>query len=318
MIPTISYPTSPPQIFHTIIVTRLASNVYYGYFPDSQLLCTIDCITIAIKLISDSLYIRYVVSNYTAIFGILDILSDIIFLILILIPNETISTACNKISDICGIKFNYDNNMESEEQPPEIYLRYSREYDETRRHYIYSTIPTDNNTSILLNTGNVRNGGKSSSPPPPSSSPSSSPPSSIVEHTTYSSNLPTPLREIHTTTPQHHHPRLYNAFKPNFYRSTQKEPNNEEYQPIKNTMYVNFDEYDQGAANYANTLVSPYFDHNGSPITVIHQMCQGKTREYLFLFGNILHFICQIMIYINITNTCKSYTVLDNIQKILC
>jgi hypothetical protein len=133
-----------------------------------------------------------------------------------------------------------------------------------------------------------------------------------------------------TTRSAEYTPRQINPFKSNFYKTPEYE---QEYENIvaqntmpaapaaqaaptaqtpriphpshnnNNTMYVNFDDYDHGASNYANTFVSPYFDSNGSPITA--RLC---TRETLFIVGNILHFIYQIMIYINIINTCKTYT----------
>ena len=131
-----------------------------------------------------------------------------------------------------------------------------------------------------------------------------------------------------------HQPRHLNPFKQNFYKSSSQNTIENEYEKIdrpipttaaqlppynqsKNTMYVNFDEYDNGASNYANTFVTPYFDRNGNPITSL--LCKENAQEILFIIGSLLHFIYQIMIYTNIINTCKTYnTTLDYTQKLLC
>jgi len=322
MIPTISYNTSPPPpIFHSVIVSRVASSVYYGYFKDSQTFFMIDCTTIAVKMITDFLYIQYIVTNYAAIFGILDIISDIIFLIFVIIPKNTRIILCDKISEYCGCRFNYESlenneqNTQKNQVEQEIYLRYSREYDDVKRHFVYSTI----NTSP-----------SSYSPPP--------------ERSSGSTRAPQPQQPPQPPQPHysnHQQPRQIHPFKNNFYRSNT--PNTTAANPIHttkpselenlytqktpNTMYVNFDEYDNGEASYANTLVSPYFDRNATPITLISTLCEnGNSHELWFIIGNILHLISQIMIYINIINTCKSYTssqssnmtTLHPIQQFLC
>jgi hypothetical protein len=324
---TIAYPTHTPPIFHNIVVTRIISTVYLGFFPESRISLIIDCCTMGIKMVIDTLYIRYIVTNYTAIFGILDIISDVIFLYMIIRPNETVSNLLSKIFEYCGFKFNYDNNTVESEQP-ETYLRYSREYDNTRGHYVYSTIPT---STPLDHTTPQQ-------PSSPQKLPPLQQPSHVrLEHiTTFSSER----QSLHETQSHNsrdvnpfiqHHPRQLNPFKQNFYRSSQN-INENEYEKIdrpipttqmpignhsiKNTMYVNFEEYDKGASNYANTFVTPYFDRNGAPITSL--LCKDNAQEICFIVGSILHFIYQIMIYINIINTCKTYTTLDTMQNLLC
>jgi hypothetical protein len=324
MMSTIAYPIYTPPIFHNIVVTRIISTVYLGFFPESRISFIFDCCTMGIKMISDTLYIRYIVTNYTAIFGILDIASDIIFLYMVVRPNQTISNLLTKFFEYCGCKFNY-NTTESEQQ--ETYLRYSREYDNTRGHYVYSTIPT---SKPLDNT----------TPQPPSPPPPQPPLQVRLDHiTTFSSqgpiyDGPQSYNKDNVKPYIQHQPRHLNPFKQNFYKSSLQNTIENEYEKIdrpiptmaaqlpphnqsKNTMYVNFDEYDNGASNYANTFVTPYFDRNGNPITSL--LCKENAQEILFIIGSVLHFIYQIMIYTNIINTCKTYnTTLDYTQNLLC
>ena len=286
-----------------------------------------------LKIVNDALYIRYVVSNYTYIFGILDIVSDVLFIYTILVDNESTAGMPRKIlsviaaiAEYCGCKFNYKTTSDDSEdtvqqQEPEIYLRYSREYNESRKHYVYSTIPTEHSQPT-------------STPPIASTqtSPQAPPPSPQRHHHQLATHMTTFSSDGRANTRSAEYAlRQINPFKSNFYKSSQSPEYEQEYENIvtqntmpaapaapaaqaprnyanpshnnNNTMYVNFDDYDHGASNYANTFVSPYFDSNGSPITA--RLC---TRETLFIVGNILHFIYQIMIYINIINTCKTYT----------
>ena len=326
MMTTLAYPQPTPPIFHNIAVARIASTVYLGFSPTSRVSLFIDCFTMTLKIVNDALYIRYIVSNYTYIFGILDIVSDILFIYTILVDNETSASIMRAISAIlayCGCKFNYNTTSDesedssSQQQEQEIYLRYSREYNESRKHYVYSTLPTAHSQPTTPPIASMQ------------TSPQAPPPSPQRHHqlathmTTFSSD-----GRVNTRSAEYA-PRQINPFKSNFYKSSQSPEYEQEYENIvtqntmpaapahapahaprnyanpnnNNTMYVNFDDYDHGASNYANTFVSPYFDSNGSPITA--RLC---TRETLFIVGNILHFIYQIMIYINIINTCKTYT----------
>lgn len=336
MMTTLAYPQPTPPLFHNIAVARIASTAYLGFFPTSRVSLFIDCFTMALKIVNDALYIRYVVSNYTYIFGILDIVSDILFIYTVFVDIETsasIMTAIYAIPAYCGCKFNYDRTSDSDEsaqQQQEPYLRYSREYNESRKHYVYSTIPTTPPIASMQ------------------TSPQAPPPSPRIDHQPLATHMTTFSSDgrINTRSAEYA-PRQINPFKSNFYKSTQSPDYDQEYEnivtqntmpaapaapakaprnylnPNPNTMYVNFDEYDHGAANYANTFVSPYFDSNGSPITA--NLC---THETLFIIGNILHFIYQIMIYINIINTCKTYTssttnpegvaTMDKMTRLLC
>lgn len=340
MMTTLAYPQPTPPLFHNIAVARIASTAYLGFFPTSRVSLFIDCFTMALKIVNDALYIRYIVSNYTYIFGILDIVSDILFIYTVFVDNETsasIMTAISAIPAYCGCKFNYDRTSDSDEsaqQQQEPYLRYSREYNESRKHYVYSTIPTTPPIASMQ------------------TSPQAPPPSPRIDHQPLATHMTTFSSDgrINTRSAEYA-PRQINPFKSNFYKSTQSPDYEQEYANIvtqntmpaapehaqahaprqyahphpsnNNTMYVNFDEYDHGAANYANTFVSPYFDSNGSPITL--RLC---THETLFIVGNILHFIYQIMIYINIINTCKTYTsattnpegvaTMDKMTRLLC
>jgi hypothetical protein len=315
MMSSIAYPIPAPPLYHNIIVSRFASTAYLGLYPSSRISLVADYITITLKIISDTLYVRYIVSNYTFIFGILDITNDIILISLVLFSSSQITIIKNiahhYIFTCCGLfdqneymknhtpvlpEFGYQTENR-EEQP---YLRFSREYNESRKHYVYSSIPTTNHATTH-----------------PQASPS---------------NSHREVKPIISTTKYSSYNRVITPFKPSFYaRNTDETEYVEDYhhhqppspspspsppppspihQPVfspsyssKNDMYVNFDEYDHGSTSYSNILVSPFYDSNGNPIT----LCSSCNITLLFILGNIFHFIYQIMIYINITNTCKTY-----------
>ena len=257
------------------------------------------------KIISDTLYVRYIVSNYTFIFGILDIINDIIFISLILVSSSQITIIKNIAHDYiftCFGLFDKNEYMKTHEEQEQPYLRFSREYNESRKHYVYSTIPTTNHATTHPQET------QATTHPTTSASPLNShrEVKPIISSTKYSHRVITP-------------------FKPSFYaRNTDETEYVEDYHPpspsppppspthqpvfsssysSKNDMYVNFDEYDNGTTSYSNILVSPFYDSNGNPIT----LCSSCNITLLFILGNIFHFIYQIMIYINITDTCKTY-----------
>jgi len=367
MMASLTYPTPPPPLYHSIVISRLASTVYFGYYPTSRSSFIADCLTITVKIISDALYIRYIVTNYTIVFGILDIISDTIFIIIVLASvsnndaiNDKLKILKGKIQHYmftcCGIidqneymrihtpKLpSFRNNKELNEQQTHAFQRYSRQYDETRGHYAYTSIPSsenDNNANPLTFP---------------------SPYMSTTQKTNSVLTEPKVLNPIYSSgqyqTPSNTNIKTHQRqpFKPSYYAKSgieheeeysflSKSPSNEvnvpqthplphpPTQPLfihssKNTMYVNFDNYDNVTNNYANIFVSPFYDKNGNSITIFSSLCKcsGITPDIFFVVGNICHLIYQIMIYINITNTCKTYTILSQnsttnnmITQILC
>ena len=363
MMASLTYPTPPPPIYHSIVISRLASTVYFGYYPTSRTSLIADCITITLKIVSDALYIRYIVTNYTIIFGILDIISDIIFISMVLCStssNEKVKILKGKIHyyifTCCGLieQNEYMKNntpklhsFESDGQQGHAFQRYSRQYDETRGHYAYTSIPLSTNETASNITSSANH----------NQHPHTHPltfPSPYTAHSPASAPAPTPVRPSNPfiSSAKYQSNSVINAqqrqpFKPNYYARSgiefeedysfpnkdslpQHQPQQPQQPPAfmhssKNTMYVNFDEYDNGTTNYSNIFVSPYYDSNGNPITMCSSICnyKGITPEALFVAGNICHCIYQIMIYINITNTCKTYTILSQnmttiMTRLLC
>lgn len=344
MMASLTYPDPPPPLYHSIVISRLASTVYFGFYPESRTSLVAECTTIVLKIISDALYIRYIVTNYTFVFGILDIISDLIFVSMVLssiTSHEKIKILNGKIQHYiftcCGLfeeneymrnntpKLpSFTNNKESNEQQAHAFQRYSRQYDETRGHYAYTSIPlSTNNTSPLTFPSPYMTKSQNSKP--------TSSETNVLNPFLGSGQYHTPSNTIKNNNSQRQ------PFKPNYYarsgieheedysfQNTESPPisvHNQQQQPIqppvihssKNTMYVNFDEYDNGTNHYANICVTPFYDSNGNGITLFSSICnyRGVTPEMIFIIGNICHCIYQIMIYINITNTCKTYTILS-------
>jgi len=335
---SIAYPVPVPPLYHNIIVSRFASTAYLGLYPSSRISLVADYITITLKIISDTLYVRYIVSNYTFIFGILDIINDIIFISLILISSSQITIIKNIAHHYIFTCFGlFDKNeymknhtpilpefgYQTEHREEQPYLRFSREYNETRKHYVYSSIPTTNHASTHTQATHPQ------ATHPQATYPQATYPQATYPQATYPTTSASPSnshREVKPTISTTKYPhRVITPFKPSFYaRNTDETEYVEDYQPpspsppppspthqpvfspsysSKNDMYVNFDEYDHGTTSYSNIFVSPFYDSNGNPITI----CSSCNITLLFILGNIFHLLYQIMIYINITDTCKTY-----------
>lgn len=273
MMMSIAYPTPPPPLFHNMVLTRLLTSVYLGLFPTSRFYLGLDCTSIGLKLVSDGLYIRYIVSNYTFVFGLLDMICDGMFFTLVIMTlNGNENTVLHSLQS--RILQYFKNDPQPEEHPTP---QFTKDYNAERGHYVYTSMPPAQPPAMMI---------------------------PITTEHTYSSNQEPTRRNIQ-------------PFKPNFYTSSTSAPtygvqnitaDNIYSDRTNSNSYINFESYDQGRNNYANLFVSPYFTQENS--------IDCKLELFIFIYS-LFHFIYQIMIYINITNTCKTYNYEPNNSSVI-
>lgn len=96
-ITSIAYPTPPPPVYHNIALTRLMGTVYFTIFKDKPFYLKLECVTILLDVICDTLYIQYIIRDYTYIFGIVDIFTNILFCVFIVLSIKNGETQTAKI-----------------------------------------------------------------------------------------------------------------------------------------------------------------------------------------------------------------------------
>ena len=303
LLTTFAYPAPPPTLYQNVALVRLGTTVYFSMYRKDPFYLKLDCASIVLKIICDALYVGYIITNYTYIFGIFDIFSDIIFFIVVNISLR---------------------NGEKWEQ-------ISEKIEETRLAFIKCCCGWELSNG-RSGTGDVEEGvggyRYASLPSEPGA-----PPSTPTTTTDAYAHAHTPIYTFGGR----------QAFKPGFYTSSWgREYLNtkvaREFDTINSiggnggngqgsatitgaegTEYIRFDEAgagagaDMGAAHYANIFVSPYFTKDGTPITAFTgaganvSACRCNIGILLFTY-NLLQFIYQLMMYSNIMLTCGEYT----------
>ena len=297
LLTSLAYPAPPPTIYQNVALVRLATTVYFSMFQKDPFYLKLDCASIALKIICDALYVQYIVTNYTYIFGIFDIFSDILFFIVVNISLrnggnwDEISKKIEEIYETvmkccCGWDLNGRSGASDGED--------GRDWNR------YASLPSE--------------------PVAPPATPTPTPTPADYENAQ------------HTHTPIYTFGGRQ-AFKPGFYTSSWgREYLNtkveREFDTITRnssqtyggngsatitgsdgTEYIRFDEASAGAAHYANIFVSPYFTKDGTPITLLSgsaNACRCNIGVLLFTY-NLIQFIYQLMMYSNIMFTCGAY-----------
>jgi hypothetical protein len=270
-ISSLAYPTPPPPVYHNVAVFRLFGTVYFTIFQDTPLYIKLECATILVKIICDTLYIRYIIQDYTYIFGVIDIISNVLFCIFAIlslknsdIKTERIADTIDKIRktivDCC-----FGRTIDNDPRPAENHMYKSVSTDaETRPPTIYTFgtrqafKPNFYNSSWgheYINTKVEREFDK------------------IDKHETELGNIGTITGADGTT------------------------------------QYIRFDEPDYSteyscANHYANIFVSPYFTRDGTPITCLSGI--DKFGVCLFIY-NLIQFIYQLIMYSSIISSCREY-----------
>jgi len=305
-ITSLAYPTPPPPVYHNIALIRLMGTVYFTIFKDKPFYLKLECVTILLDVLCDTLYIQYIIHDYTYIFGILDIVSNTLFCIFVLlsIKNGETQTAiiAEKMEDVrktflmCCCGWNPPQSQTQHEQEQQLYERTNRTAAAAAATvttgHLYKSVPTNENHRTADEAPVYTFGGRQ-------------------------------------------------AFKPSFYNSSWgreyvQAKVEREFERIDrcntgigeigaitgadgSTQYIRFDdpEYgntpsnDSGINHYANIFVSPYFARDGTPITSFSG-CRNMDGVGVCLFiYNLIQFIYQLMMYSSIITSCREHNIMN-------
>ena len=285
LLTSLAYPAPPPTIYQNVALVRLATTVYFSMFQKDPFYLKLDCASIALKIICDALYVRYIITNYTYIFGIFDIFSDILFFVIVIISLQNggdwadISEKIEQtrgafIKCCCG----WDLNGRSGTEDCEV----------GEGGYKYASLPSEAGSAGAAHTPVYTMGGRQAFKP------------GFYSSSWGREYLNTKVeREFDTITRNSSYTHGGNG--------------SATITGSDGTEYIRFDETsasaDSGMAHYANIFVSPYFTKNGTPITALSgsaSACRCNIGILLFTY-NLIQFIYQLMMYSNIMFTCGAY-----------
>ena len=308
-ITSLAYPTPPPPFYHNIALTRLMGTVYFTIFKDKPFYLKLECATILLDVLCDMLYVQYIIKDYTYIFGVLDICSNTLFCIFVLlsIKNGETQTAiiAEKMEDIrkACLSCCFGVRQETQqEQPFQSYERTSRASGQ-----LYKAVPN-----------NEEDGAPAKDDAP-----------------------------VYTFGGrQAFKPSFYNSSWGREYLNAKVE---REFDKIDHgntgigdvgmisggdgtTQYIRFDEFEYGgahhcetgASHYANMFVSPYFARDGSSITWFSGCTKIDSVGVCLFIYNLIQFIYQLMMYSSIITSCREYNMAANnnnttqIERWLC
>ena len=282
LITSLAYPAPPPKIYQNVALARLATSVYFSMYQKNPLYLKLDCASIVLKIICDALYVRYIITNYTYLFGIFDIFSDILFFVFVnlsLRNDDTWDKISEKIEEAhracfkccCGWETTTTTNGRSG----------TGDGDVESGAYPYTSLPSEAGTAAVHEPIYTFGGRQAFKPG------------------FYSSSWG---REY-----------LNNQVDREFDTINRGggggSGSNATITGADGTEYIRFDESGAdgvGASHYANIFVSPYFAKDGTPITLLSN--RPCNIGILLLTYNLLQFIYQLMMYSNIMVTCGEYT----------
>ena len=309
-ITSLAYPTPPPPVYHNIALTRLLGTVYFTIFKDKPFYLKLECATIVLDVLCDMLYVQYIIKDYTYIFGVLDICSNTLFCIFVLlsIKNGETQTAiiAEKMEDIrktcvsCCFGWNPSKSQTQEQ----LYERNNRTTGTTgTTGHLYKSVPTNENNHATDEAPTYTFGGR-----------------------------------------QAFKPSFYNSSWGREYMQAKVE---REFDKIDHcntgigdvgmisgsdgtTQYIRFDDPELGGAHsrdtginhYANIFVSPYLNRDGSPITSFSGCTNMDAVGICLFIYNLIQFIYQLMMYSSIITSCREYannnTTTFQIERWLC
>jgi hypothetical protein len=297
LLTTIAYPAPPPTLYQNVALVRLGTTVYFSMYRKDPFYLKLDCASIVLKIICDALYVGYIITNYTYIFGIFDIFSDIVFFVVVNISLRNGETSVDKIS---------------------------KKIEEIHRAFIKCCCGWEVPTNGRSGRGDDETGGGGYRYTSLPSEPDAPPSTPVAPMYTFGGR-------------QAFKPGFYTSSWGREYLNTKVAhefdtinrnsgggggQGSATITGAEGTEYIRFDDTsagagtgdgaDMGAAHYANIFVSPYFTKDGTPITAFsgggaNATCLCNISGLLFTY-NLLQFIYQLMMYSNIMLTCGAYT----------
>lgn len=318
LLSSLAYPTPPPPLYHNVAVLRLMGTVYFTLFQEIPIYLKLECATILLEVICDALYIRYIIQDYTYLFGVFDIVTNLLFCSAVILSIQNGETRWSKISECFeGIRRTVMPGV----PPP---------YDGSARGGANTANNATNMNEKWSKTANVSSRG-----------------GSIATGASRNvSNMYTSLPTSDLGVSNDYEP-VYTAggrqaFKPHFYTSSwgrdyikatvEREFDRIDHQtntgygdvgmvtsPDGATQYIRFEETNRndhdhdhdvsGAGAYASIFVSPYFDKHGNAITSFSSWTKADTVGACLFIYNLLQFIYQLVMYTSIVRTCRDSSV---------
>lgn len=286
LLTSLAYPAPPPTIYQNVALVRLATSVYFSMYQKTPFYLKLDCASIVLKIICDALYVRYIITNYTYIFGIFDIFSDVLFFVFVnlsLRNDDTWDKISEKIEEAyrtcfkccCGWETTTTNGRSG-----------TGDGDGDAGVYPYTSLPSEGGAAATSAHEPIYTfGGRQAFKPG-----------------FYSSSWG---REYLNTQVD----REFDTIN----RGSSGSGSTATITGADGTEYIRFDESSAGvgASHYANIFVSPYFTKDGTPITLMSGIATANRPcniGVLLLTYNLLQFIYQLMMYSNIMLTCGAYT----------
>jgi hypothetical protein len=287
-ISSLAYPTPPPPVYHNVAVFRLFGTVYYTIFQDTPLYLKLECATILLEIICDTLYIRYIIQDYTYIFGVIDIISNALFCLFVVLSVKNSDIKTERIADtIDKIRKTFVDCCFGRTVIDEAHAHAHAAGHDSRNHMYKSVITDETETRHPpVYTFGARQAFK---PSFYNSSWGKEYINAKVEHEF--DKIDTELGDIGMITGSD-----------------------------GTTQYIRFDEpgYStavSGANHYANLFISPYFTRDGTPITCLSGI--DKVGVCLFIY-NLTQFIYQLMMYSSIISRCREFHNTTAMEQWLC
>ncbi len=291
MLSSLAYPTPPPPLYHNIALIRMMGTVYFTMFHDKPIYLKLECVTILLEIIRDTLYVWYIIRDYTYIFGVFDIVGNALFCIVIVLSLSNGEEKWDRIQESFeGMRktclgFCWRESEPTYDTRERLERNSARELDTRSMKYghIYSSLPSDDKN--IKQDEPIYTYGRQAFKP---SFYSSSWGRDYLNHSVnqefdkidYSSN--TKYGDIGMVT------------------STDGQ-----------TQYIRFDESESSSASashhYANIFVSPYVMKDGTLITSFSEWTRKDTIGVCLFIYNLFQFIYQLMIYNSIIKSCREY-----------
>ena len=304
MISSLASPTPTPPLYHNVALTRLMGTVYFTLFHDKPIYLKLECVTILLDVICDALYIRYIIQDYTYLFGVFDIIGNLLFCAAIVLSFENGENRWSKVSEkfegmrrtcfMCcfggggGDGGSSSSSSGGDDRGGDHDAAARARHPMIGRRDIYTSLSTDADAADeTAGAPAFTIGGGQAFKPSFYSSP--------WGHEYLNAKVEREFDRID------HRSDLYGRDNDIGIISGAHGP----------TEYIRFDTTESGAGanHYANLFVSPYFSKDGTPITSFSGWTKVDSVGVCLFIYNLVQFIYQLMMYSSIVASCREYQV---------
>lgn len=284
MLSSLAYPTPPPPLYHNIALIRMMGTVYFTLFHDRPIYLKLECVTILLEVIRDALYIRYVIQDYTYLFGVFDIIGNLLFCTAVILSIQNGESRWSKISECFeGMRQTLAGGGPSPNDGGRAIDGANVAAHPVSSH-LYSSLPT-NETGRTDEAPVYTFGGRQAFKP-----------------SFYSSSWG---REYLKTKVAHEFDRIDVGGSGGVDVGMISKTDG-------TTQYIRFDDAEAaagataGSSHYANIFVSPYYDKHGNAITSFSSWTKADTVGACLFIYNLIQFIYQLVMYSSIVRSCSA------------